>query len=33
LMHKLDFNLSENKIEALHLFIDYIKKLDWLPNC
>jgi chorismate dehydratase len=28
LMHKLDFNLSENKIEALHLFIDYIKKLD-----
>lgn len=28
LMHKLDFNLSENKIKALYLFIDYIKKLD-----
>ena len=28
LMHKLDFSLTENKIKALHLFIDYIKKLD-----
>jgi chorismate dehydratase len=27
LMHKLDFTLSEDKIKALHLFIDYIKKL------
>ncbi|GAB3905525.1 menaquinone biosynthetic enzyme MqnA/MqnD family protein [Mucilaginibacter boryungensis] len=28
LMHKLDFSLTENKIKALHLFIDYIKKLN-----
>lgn len=30
LMHKLDFALTEDKIKALNLFIDYIKKLDTL---
>ena len=27
LMHKLDFNLTEDKRKALHLFLDYIKAL------
>ena len=27
LMHKLDFNLTENKKKALFLFLDYIKAL------
>ena len=27
LMHKLDFNLNEDKKKALHLFLDYIKAL------
>ncbi len=28
LMRKLDFNLSPDKVKALNLFIDYIKRLD-----
>ncbi|QKJ29953.1 menaquinone biosynthesis protein [Mucilaginibacter mali] len=28
LMHKLDFDLDADKVKALHLFIDYIKKLN-----
>lgn len=28
LMHKLDFELTDSKAKALHLFIDYIKKLN-----
>lgn len=28
LMHKLDFTLTDDKKQALHLFIDYIKKLS-----
>jgi chorismate dehydratase len=28
LNHKLDFNLTEDKIKALHLFINYIKSLN-----
>lgn len=27
LMHKLDFNLTEGKKEALHLFLNYVKEL------
>lgn len=27
LMHKLDFNLNEDKTKALHLFLDYIRAL------
>jgi chorismate dehydratase len=27
LMHKLDFNLNEDKKKALYLFLDYIKAL------
>jgi chorismate dehydratase len=30
LMHKLDFSLTADKIKALYLFIDYIKKLNLL---
>jgi chorismate dehydratase len=30
LMHKLDFSLTADKIKALYLFIDYIKKLSLL---
>jgi chorismate dehydratase len=28
LMHKIDFDLTEKKKEALHLFLDYVKALD-----
>lgn len=27
LMHKLDFSITEDKLKAMHLFLDYIKKL------
>jgi len=31
LMHKLEFDLNENKKKALYLFIDYVKQLNLAP--